>query len=260
MTNKIELNDEVIKYYDQILKKSKDKFTNKKYDEAIQLIEDELNQPYIPFEYEQIFENQLFAFQAEYRYLQIDEKYKLLDKNQMLKQIVANNKFNVYLFDFFIQKFNENLDNTDFDIIGKWLIVDFLSNYEKFYILDALAHFKIEHKFILFNHFTNDDVVLNTIDFHEHECFTKYNQVLEIIEQQLIKDPSIAKFASDLLNAVATHYFPTFEFQSTEKLANIILKIISNCFNFIEIDPNSLSEDERKVYNIFLSIQNTKSF
>ena len=62
MTNKIELNDEVIKYYDQILKKSKDKFTNKKYDEAIQLIEDELNQPYIPFEYEQIFENQLFLY------------------------------------------------------------------------------------------------------------------------------------------------------------------------------------------------------
>lgn len=260
MTNKIELNDEVIKYYDQILKKSKDKFTDKKYDEAIQLIEEELNQPYIPFEYEQIFENQLFAFQAEYRYLQIDEKYKLLDKNQMLKQITANNKFNVYLFDFFIQKFNETLDNTDFDIIGKWLIVDFLSNYEKFYILDALAHFKIEHKFILFNHFTNDDVVLNTIDFHEHECFAKYNQVLEIIEQQLIKDPSIAKFASDLLNAVATHYFPTFEFQSIEQLANIILKIINNCFNFIEINPNHLSKDERKVYNIFLSIQNSKSF
>ena len=259
MENKIELNDEVIKYYDGILKKAKDKFTNKNYEEAIEMIEDELNQPYIPFEYEQVFENQLFAFQAEYRYLQIDEKYKLLDKNQMLKQITNENKFNVYLFDFFIQKFNENLTNEDFIIISDWLAGNCLSNYEKFYILDALAHFKIEHKFVYFNHNTNDDVVLNTIDFHNHTLFDNYHQTLAIIEEQLMKDPTILKFATDLLNAVATHYFPSFEFQSTNSLANIILKIINNCFNFIEINPDDLSEEERKVYNVFVSIQNTKN-
>lgn len=249
------LNDEIIKYYDNILKNAKNDFANKKYDQAINRLQEELDQPYMPFEYQQVFENQLFTFQSEYRFLQIDEKLKSLDKNTMLKRVFVNNNFNIYLFDYFLQQFHKDIDSNDLEIFAIWLKDKVLDNNQKFYILDALANFDIDYNFVLHNHNVNDDVVLNTKTFHNHECFSKYNETLDIIEEQLFKDPVIAKFACDLLNAVASEYFPSFNFQSSNELANIIISIIHDNMNGIEPQWDSLTESQRIVYNILLNIQ-----
>jgi len=125
--------------------------------------------------------------------------------------------------------------------------------------LDSLAHFNIDKDFIFYNHLVQDDVVLNTLNFHDHENFKNYNITLDIIEKTLFKDPIVTKFAEDLLNAVTTHYFPSFIFNDPENLAKIILKIINNSMNFVQLDLADLSEDERKVYKIFLDLQSSES-
>lgn len=256
---RLELSDEVIKYYEKILTKSKEQFANKQYQEAIARLEEELDQAYMPFEYQQMFEQQLFSFQTEYRYLQLDERLKKLTKPEMLKQIIANNSFNVYLFDYFLQTYYDNLSELDYFEISNWLTSQILNNTQKFYILDSLAHFNIDKNFVLHNHNVNDDVVLNTLTFHDHEAFAKYNQTLQIIENDLFKDPTIVKFASELLDAIASEYFPTFDFKSPELLAKIIINTIHTCMNCIEPEWDNLTEDERKVYKILINLQNTQS-
>lgn len=259
MNNKITLNDEVIKYYDELLSNIKKDFVNGQHQKAIERLQEELEQTYIPFEYQQIFEHELHLLQTEYRYLQIDEKIKQLPQDKMLEQITANNKFNVYLLDYFLQLFHNQLTDKDYFVIGEWLKSTILDNTQKFYVLDSLAHFNIDKDFIFYNHLVQDDVVLNTLNFHDHENFKNYNITLDIIEKTLFKDPIVTKFAEDLLNAVTTHYFPSFIFNDPENLAKIILKIINNSMNFVQLDLANLSEDERKVYKIFLDLQSSES-
>lgn len=256
---KLELSDDIIKYYDGILNKTKEWFENKQYQEAINRLQEELDQAYMPFEYQQIFEKQLFSFQTEYRYLKLDENLKNLSKHEMLKQIIINNSFNVYLFDYFLQTYHEKLTEMDFLEISNWLIGKILNNTQKFYILDSLAYFKIDKNFVLYNHNVNDDIVLNTLTFHDHEAFNKYNKTLQIIENDLFKDPTIVKFASELLDAIASEYFPLFNFESPELLAKIIINTINECMNCIEPQWDNLSNDERKVYKILINLQNTQS-
>ena len=243
----------------KLLSNIKKDFANGQHQKAIERLQEELEQTYIPFEYQQIFEHELHLLQTEYRYLQIDEKIKKLPQDKMMEQITANNKFNVYLLDYFLQLFHNQLTDKDYFVIGEWLKSTILDNTQKFYVLDSLAHFNIDKDFIFYNHLVQDDVVLNTLNFHGHENFKNYNITLDIIEKTLFKDPIVTKFAEDLLNAVTTHYFPSFIFNDPENLAKIILKIINNSMNFVQLDLADLSEDERKVYKIFLDLQSSES-
>lgn len=257
--DQIVLSDEVIKYYDELLKRIKDDFYNGEQVKAINRLEEELQQTYMPYEYLQIFENQLHQFESEYRANQLDEKLKKLSREEMLSKIYVNNKFNVYLYDYFLQTYHEQLTSQDFLIFANWLKDKNLLNEQKFYILDALAYFNINHDFVLENSNTNDDVVLNTLNFHDHASFEPFNETLKILEDTLFKDQIVIKFANDLLNAVTAYYFPTFEFKDPQNLAKIILKIINASMNFVLLDPHDLSEDERKVYKIFLQMQENDS-
>lgn len=258
--NKITLSDEVIKYYDDLLNRIKEDFNNGQQLKAINRLNEELEQTYMPYEYLQIFENQLHQFEAEYRANQLDESLKKLSQDEMLHKIYVNKQFNVYLFDYFLQAFHKNLHSHDFLVMEAWLQDPHLVNEQKFYVLDALAHFEINHDFVLENSNTKDDVVLNTINFHEHDSFAPFNETLKILEDTLFKDQIVIKFASDLLNAVTAYYFPTFEFKDPQTLAKIILKIINASMNFILLDPHDLNEDERKVYKIFLQMQDSDLF
>lgn len=258
--NKVTLSDEVIKYYDDLLNRIKNDFNNGQQIKAINRLTEELEQTYMPYEYLQVFENQLHQFEAEYRASQLDESLKKLSQEEMLYKVYVNKKFNVYLFDYFLQKFHTNLGAHDFGIMKGWLQDPYLINEQKFYVLDALAHFEIDHTFILENANTRDDVVLNTLTFHEHDSFAPFNETLKILEDSLFKDQIVIKFASDLLNAVTAYYFPTFEFKDPQTLAKIILKLINASMNFVLLDPNQLNEDERKVYKIFLQMQDSDLF
>lgn len=254
----LQLNDELIKYYDDLIKQIKLDFNNGLYDQAINRCEEELEQPYLPFEYIVEFEKLAHNLEIEYRYKQIDNNIKQLSHYQMLQSIFDGENFNVYLFDYFLEKFNKELTETDFDSFQMWLNHPNVENVKKFYILDCLAHYEIDRNFIFRNTNINDDIVLNTLNFHDHEMFNQYNNTLEIIEKDLFKDPSVSKFASDLLDAVANHYFPLFPFKNSEELADIILNLINTSMNFVQIDYEKLNDDERKVYNIFIEIQNLK--
>ncbi|MDE5617615.1 MAG: DUF3196 family protein [Ureaplasma sp.] len=254
----LQLNDELIKYYDDLIKQIKLDFNNGLCEEAINRCEEELEQPYLPFEYIVEFEKLAHTLETEYRYKQIDDEIKQLSHHQMLNSIFDGENFNVYIFDYFLDKFNKDLENIDFDTFQIWLNHPNVENIKKFYILDCLSHYKIDRNLIFKNTNVDYDIVLNTLNFHDHEMFNPYNNTLKIIEKDLFKDPSVSKFASDLLEAVANHYFPIFPFKSSEELADIIMNLINMSMNFISIDYEKLTDDERKVYNIFIEIQNVK--
>lgn len=251
---RIEDNDEVNKYYDQLIEKITLDWQNQKYQEAIDRIKEELDQPYLPFEYEDILSDLLYSYERELKLMHLDEHLKNLSANDMLVEINKDGKFNIFLFEYFMQKYGEHLEKPQLAILQLWLQDKTILNTEKFFILDCLAEANVDQNFIFYNANTDDDVVLNPLTYRDHEALKPYEEASKIISDQTFKDPTVDNFARDVLSACAYYYFPSFPFSSVDNLSSAILNVISNSLNMIDPDPDTLTEDEKLVNKVIQTV------
>ena len=257
---RLEEDDEVNKYYDKLVENITLDWQNGKHQEAINRIQEELDQPYIPYEYEDVLSDLLYSYERELKFKTIDENIKNLSANDMLVEINRGGKFNIFLFELFMQKYGEQLEKPQFAIFQLWLQDKNVLNTHKFFILDSLAELNISHDFIYYNANVDEDIVLNTLTYRENELLKPYDEAAKIINEQTFKDPIISKFASDVLSATGYYYFPSFPFSSTQSLADAILNTISNSVNMIDINPDQLDDDEKKVTKVINSFEEIDSF
>lgn len=252
---RIEESDDIKKYYDELIKKITNDWQNNKHELAIQRLEEELEQPYIPYNYEELMSDMLFSYQRELKFLSIDNKIKNMSMDEMIGQIFINNKFNIFVFELFIQKFGKNIDDKYFPIIQLWLQSSEISNEDKFLILDSLAGEEIDKNFVFYNANVKHDIVVNTLTYRESEYLKKYNKTLEIIDDLVNKDQVVGNFAKDVLECCANYYFPEFPFKSIDSFATAIVNIINKFMNLAEVDVNLLTHDEKIVYKIIEYIE-----
>lgn len=251
---RIEENDEVNKYYDKLIQHITEDWQNQKYQAAIDRIQEELDQPYIPYEYENILSDLLYSYERELKMMHLDEHLKNLSANDMLVEINKNGKFNIFLFELFMQKYGEHLEKPQLAILQLWLQDKVILNTEKFFILDCLAEANVDQNFIFYNANTDDDVVLNPLTYRDNEALQPYDEASKLVNDQTFKDPVVNNFANDVMSATAYYYFPSFPFSSTENLSNAVLNVISNSLNMLEVNPAQLSEDEKLVNKVIESI------
>lgn len=256
---RFEETDDIKKYYDELIKRISDDWQNNKHDMAIARLEEELEQPYIPYNYEELMSDMLFSYKREKKFLAIDEKVKNMSMDEMIGQIFVNNKFNIFIYELFIQKFGKEINEKYFPIIQLWLQSPNISNEDKFLILDSLAGEEIDKDFVFYNSNVDHDVVVNTLTYRESEYLKKYNLTLDKIEDIVNKDQVVGNFAKDVLECCANFYFPEFPFESIDSFASAIVNIIQKFMNLEEVDVNTLSHDEKIVYKIIEYIEKQES-
>lgn len=250
---RIEKNDEVNKYYDKLIENITLDWQNGKCDEALKRIEEELEQPYIPFEYEDILNDMFYSYRRELKLKTIDENIRNLSANDMLVEINRSGKFNTFLFELFMQKYGEKLEKPQLAILQLWLQDKEMKNINKFFILDLLAESNVNHDFIFYNANVDDDIVVNPLTYRTLDVLKPYDETAKIINEETFKDPVLQNFALDVLSATGYHYFPTFPFTSSEDLANAILTCINNSINMVEVNYDDLSDDEKRVEKVIRS-------
>ncbi len=247
---RVEETDDIKKYYDELIKKIVDDWQNKKYVLAIQRLEEELDQPYIPFNYEELMSDMLFSYKRELKFLTIDESVKKMSMDEMLSNIFVNDNFNIFIFELFIQKYGSQLSDKHFPIIQLWLQSNKISNEDKFLILDSLAAEGIDKNFIFYNFNVNNDVVVNTLTYRDSEYLNKYKLALDKIANIVNKDQVVANFCSNIVECCANYYFPEFPFSSIDSFAYSVVKIINKFMNFEEVEFSNLNNDEKIIYKI----------
>lgn len=235
--------NEVNNFYTKIVEDVNKLISNKDYEKALSILEEELSQPYLPIEYYDKFydlKNDILSIQYNKK---LEEKYWSRSQDELLK-IIFNNPEYEYI-DVFISKCEEFENAEEFkDLIQEILVSKNIPFAYKLYFLAGLISINFKQEIYLLNNNTNN---LNKIDLTNYENSKDYNNYLKTLNHIYDiagKDITKINFALQALEYFRNHHFPEFDFNSL-KLAKSICKfidfsIIGTIDNFVENDIDEI--------------------
>ena len=206
-------------YYDETLKKIDALIKDGKEEEAMRLIANELDMPYLPKDFEEELhklsmelrgqdgEQRSFSEEEILSFLDSDEKYQLLAVSQMDKMNLRNH----------------------IDAIGTFLASEDRSVNAKALLIDSLIFQQIDHVF--FYKTKDREARFNPKDLKradEGKCFLKAKKILE---EAYMKEPSKLKLAMQLLYKETMLFLPLeIEEKDSRRLAEKIIAYIDKAF------------------------------
>ena len=206
--------DKLNKYYVEILKKINSLLQEKQYEEAFEIVSQVITSPYIPMEYIERFEQLYVEINKIIMANQIKDKYNSMSKMEMLAKIYDRKKFDVNLFSYLLGKFHDEIDQIDLQYINKFFLEHNIPNTEKIFALEQLKLIKKNYVFDFFNNVLNKNFKIDVNSDFEYLKHPYFKSVKQQIDEILMKDPSLATLANELLLIIYEYYFgsqPSYE-------------------------------------------------
>jgi hypothetical protein len=219
------------KYYEDILRKIDKFLSNKQYESAFELVNQEIASPYIPMEYVERFEQLYVEINKIVMVNQIKHKFNSMSKMEMLGKIYDGKKVDLNLLSFFLGKFHKEIDIIDLQYLNKIFSDKSIGNTEKIFALEQIKLSDINYTFDYNNGIINKIFKVDTsndFEFNKHPYFV---QTQKAIEKILIKDPSLATLAHELLMIVYEYYFGTQPYFEPMVLADKLSKYVQAYFD-----------------------------
>jgi hypothetical protein len=230
--------DNIDKYFQDILDKLNKLKAERKYHDAIELIEQELSSSYIPLRFIQTFEQLYVEISRESMVYDIKQKFNKMSKTEMLANIYKDNKIDLNVLSFFLSKFLKEIDQYDLQYLNKIFMDKNLTNNEKIFILSQLKIAQIKYQFTFLNNITNESFSIDPSSNFEIQYQSYYRDVNKLIDQDLMKEPSLIVLAKNLLQIIYEHFFNREPIMySIQALANNLVLYVKKHFDAsIEVD------------------------
>ncbi len=242
-------------YYNEILIDIRNLINSKKYNEAYKKLENELNIPYIPIEYEKKMKDIFFELKPlikrnkNFIFNDIDfiKKQLLKPKNEEIKYLILEK----------LKEFNINNLLNEIKIL---FLSNTFSDYLKTKILFILKSQKINIDFKIKKKFENFVInPQNCIDFFENN---DVNDILKYLEDRIYSEnPSLFEVCISILERFYYFLYPNFckEYDSID-LANAII-ISAYKMQFINLDNELINiTNNKNIRYIFSIIKNYNFF
>jgi hypothetical protein len=233
---------EINKYYEVILKKVNSLISNKEYQEAFEIVSQEIASPYIPMEFIERFEQLYVELNKIVMINQIKNEYNNMTKMEMLGKIYDQKKLDLNLLSFFLGKFHNDIDTIDLQYINKIFMDKHISNNEKIFVLEQLKFAKIFYTFDFFNNVLNASHKISSNDSFEYHTHHYFKDVKVKMQNILFKDPSLLTLANELLTMIYEYYFGSQPPYETIVLADKLARYVKTYF-----EPQNKPEPEFKV-------------
>jgi hypothetical protein len=218
------------KYYEEILKKVHSLLETKQYEEAFEIVSQEIASPYIPAEYIEIFEKFYVDLNKIVMVNQIKNRYSSMSKMEMLGKAYDGKKIDVNLFCYLLGKYCKEFDNVDLQYINKIFTNKAIANDEKIFVLQQLKLAEVTYTFDFLNIVLNKTYKINTTDDFEYSKHPYFKNVRRQIEDTLMKDPSLANLANELLLIIYEYYFGSQPSYESTVLANKLVTYVQGYF------------------------------
>jgi hypothetical protein len=199
--------DKLNKYYIETLKKIDTLIKDQQWEEAFEIVAQEIASPYIPAEYMERFEQLYVELNKIVMVNHIKERYHSMTKMEMLAKTYDGRRFDVNLFSYLIGKFYEELDQIDLQYINKIFSDKHLANAEKIFALEQLKLAGISYTFDFFNNVLNKTFAINTLSDFEYNKHRYFKTTKQQIDNILLKNPSLATLSNELLLIIYEYYF-----------------------------------------------------
>jgi hypothetical protein len=232
--------DNLDKYFQKIIGQIKDLIQTEKLDDALEIVEQELSSSYIPLKFIQIFEQLYFDISNGILVKNIEQKFNDMSKNEMLGSIFKKDKIDLNILSFFLSKFNREINKNDLFYLNRIFEDEYISNNEKIFILSQFKIANISYDFDFANHMISERFKINTLSNFEINSRTYYKSVLDMLEQQLIKEPSLIALAKNLLQIIYEHFFNRDVIKYNDKiLSNNLVNYTKKHFDeTVSVDKN----------------------
>ena len=201
----------------------------KKYKQALEMVSEDISSPYIPSEYLEHFETLYSSLYQKVSIENIQNKYNKMSKMELLTNAYDGRNLNVNVLSFFLAKFGEQLEKVHFFIIEEIFMNPNISNDVKIFLLSQLKVAKIDYDFSFFNNLTNVKSIVNTMSNFEFEENPKYKKILNKLEDNFLKTPSLYPLAKHIIQMCYEYYFGSEINYSEKELIDKTTNYI-NCF------------------------------
>lgn len=252
--NRIEdSNKEVSDFYESILKNINNLINEKKYNESIKILEEELMQPYLPNKYYDLFNEKKFEILSLISDIKYEKKFWTKSPEEILS-FINNSNVDIYEYwNVFITKIEEN----NISIINFHNQIDLIfqsnkiNNFDKMMILKHLAIEEYDKEINFYNNHTNKSLKITSKSLDELFINLGYNNIWKKINEKMFKDIVKNNFCTEVLNAVFEYYFPYFEFDSLDSAIESIIQYVDFSMNNNFINKN-IHPEFYKIEKIFL--------
>lgn len=232
---------DIEKYYDEIIAKAEKMSQDKKYDDAIFLIEDELEAPYIPLDKQTILEDLLLQIKADKSYFSELYDVENLDRKQLMNKVFENRKINPSALWLFFERYNSDLKENEIDFFEDILVSKSVSNEDKNSLFEMLICFGVDKNLKYHNQNIGETFNINPIETSLFEQIELYNNTKKIIDDLTSKEPSLLNFCYNILTLIYKYYFPSVPNYDYKDLAKSIFSYMYNTLRGEKINNDEIT-------------------
>lgn len=241
--------DNLSKYYESILEQANKLIKDNELESALQILEDELEAPYIPIEYENKFEDLYEQTKAQIRYLNEYEDIESLDRESLFESIFKikndNSKTSYGSLLLFFDRYGSSLELEEIKKIDSYLSSKKSDNDSKVWLITMLKNSGVDYEFDFYNIFKKKFYKVNPVKTDVFVISPYYKQIGSIIDKMTEKDPSLNNFCNTFLYNIYLYEFPNVPPIDYENLSLAIFQYILSSLTGKEF---SYKDDEIKKY------------
>lgn len=239
---KNEQNNEIDQYYSDISQQIIVLIKEKKYIQAINILNEELNQPYVPYDiYERLNQSKIDIerMQIEESY---DKKFNLLTKREIWNQIYneANHFIDISYISILLEKYEHEFNDYDVTMLNNILNNKHINNVDKWLLIELILQLKLDYPFSMYNSFLDKKMSFNL------ETLTGGQQQLAMIAKELTnilaKQPSELEIALQLLQALYTKFIPNQISFNNHDIINTLKNVVLALFNHEQLVENEITK------------------
>ncbi len=225
-----DVSDDLKQYYSDISLKIISLIKEEKYEDALDIIDDELEQPYVPNSILVSFTRTRKEIEIQLAQSKFDSEIESMTKFEMWNKIYdeKKHKVDIVFLNILLEKFGEEFDELDFAVINKIFKDKKISNLDKSHLLFIIFDFDPDYKFTLYNNFLNKEFsfipreVVNTVIPRE--------LTIKKLEETFMKDPSKLEISYNLLQLLSSQYIPQEIPFSDDEIAQSITDLVNSFF------------------------------
>lgn len=229
-------------YYIGIIEKIENLVSDSQIDKAIFILEDELSAPYIPLNFQNILEEKLTNLTADKKYFSHIKKYENFSKEELLNSIVEKDALNIFAMENFFNRYRNNFSKSDLSFFENIMLSKTLKNEYKTLIVENLIYAEIKGTINFYNaNFSKE----HKIDLENLTIITAsnlYNNILSIISDLALKEPSVFEMAKTILLLIFHYFFPTEPNFDYKDLAKGIFDYILFSLQGIDFKNNEIND------------------
>ncbi|WP_027124068.1 DUF3196 family protein [Mycoplasmoides pirum] len=234
-------------YYLSILNNVIDQFKSNRYEKAIDLLNEELDAPYIPTNVEKYFLTMIKLIRNQ-AYEKRNDKIQEFGASELINLALNNFPKNLHIFDYFTTKPEGFFEREDFDYFRFIFTSKDFSNDLKFnvlFLINEITDFS-NIKLDFLNHNTNisSKIILGK-EIINKTLKSYYDKVYEEISKLLFKDPSLEEMANTVVDQILSFYFPNLPPSNinSKLLGKSIANYVLNSFNNINEDKKTKNNE-----------------